>query len=82
MSKLATLLTLALLLSFNLIYASRPNPSLISVSSLHGDVAATKAEEIDGESCEEGTEECLARRTLAAHLDYIYTQKDKLGQHS
>ncbi|KAL9681352.1 hypothetical protein QQ045_013135 [Rhodiola kirilowii] len=23
-----------------------------------------------------GEEECLMRRTLAAHLDYIYTQKD------
>ncbi|KAI9127665.1 hypothetical protein K1719_000658 [Acacia pycnantha] len=29
------------------------------------------------ESCEGniGEEECLMRRTLAAHLDYIYTQK-------
>ncbi|TKY57914.1 Phytosulfokines 3 [Spatholobus suberectus] len=76
MSKLATLFTLALLLSFNLIYASRPNSSLNSISSLHGDVGATKAE-IDEESCEEGTEECLARRTLAAHLDYIYTQGEQ-----
>ncbi|KAI9124048.1 hypothetical protein K1719_005348 [Acacia pycnantha] len=32
----------------------------------------------EGESCEGvGGEECLMRRTLAAHLDYIYTQKHK-----
>jgi len=33
--------------------------------------------EVDGEFCEEETEECLMRRTLAAHVDYIYTQKNK-----
>ncbi|KHN36980.1 Phytosulfokines 3 [Glycine soja] len=77
MSKVVTFLTLVLLLmSFNLIHASHPNPSLDIVSSLNGDVAATK-EEINEESCEEGTEECLIRRTLAAHVDYIYTQKHK-----
>ncbi|XP_020236134.1 phytosulfokines [Cajanus cajan] len=75
MSKVATLFTLLLLLSFNLIYASRPNPSHNTVSSLHVDVEL-KAE-IDDESCEEDTEECLMRRTLAAHTDYIYTQKHK-----
>ncbi|RDX88556.1 Phytosulfokines 3, partial [Mucuna pruriens] len=76
MSKVATLFTLALLLSFNLIHASRPIPALKGALSLHEDVAASKAE-IDDESCEEETEECLTRRTLLAHLDYIYTQKHK-----
>lgn len=35
--------------------------------------------ESDDESCEgvDGREECLMRRTLAAHVDYIYTQKHK-----
>jgi hypothetical protein len=33
---------------------------------------------MEEESCEGvGEEECLQRRTLAAHLDYIYTQKHK-----
>ncbi|KAE9586857.1 putative phytosulfokine [Lupinus albus] len=32
--------------------------------------------ELDNESCE-GTEDCLMRRTLMAHLDYIYTEKHK-----
>ncbi|KAK7376983.1 hypothetical protein VNO80_02403 [Phaseolus coccineus] len=71
MSKQLTFFTLVLLLSFNLmIHASRPNPSLSTLSSLH-------VAEVDGEFCEEETEECLMRRTLAAHVDYIYTQKHK-----
>ena len=45
------------------------------------DVVAKEASSagLDDESCEgmEGTEECLMRRTLAAHTDYIYTQKHK-----
>jgi hypothetical protein len=33
---------------------------------------------MEEENCEGvGKEECLERRTLAAHLDYIYTQKHK-----
>lgn len=42
------------------------------------DVVASRAE-LEDESCEgvEGTEECLMRRTLAAHTDYIYTNKHK-----
>lgn len=40
------------------------------------DVEVEKA--MEEESCEGvGEEECLKRRTLAAHLDYIYTQKHK-----
>ncbi|KAJ1377863.1 Phytosulfokine [Sesbania bispinosa] len=77
MFKLTTLFTLALLLSFTLSFASRPNPG----SSLPEDVANNKISkaELDDENCEgvEATEECLTRRTLAAHLDYIYTQKHK-----
>ncbi|RDX96218.1 Phytosulfokines 1, partial [Mucuna pruriens] len=78
MSKVVnTLFTLALVLSFSLIYASRPNPSLNTFSSLIGEV------ETDGVSCEEGTEteECLRRATQAAHLDYIYGQKAPPSHH-
>ncbi|KAF7847568.1 hypothetical protein BT93_L2833 [Corymbia citriodora subsp. variegata] len=33
-------------------------------------------DDLMGESCKGvGEEECLVRRTLAAHIDYIYTQK-------
>ncbi|XVF44957.1 hypothetical protein PTKIN_Ptkin02bG0164700 [Pterospermum kingtungense] len=43
---------------------------------------STEAEKVEVEdSCEgikaEEEEECLMRRTLAAHVDYIYTQKTK-----
>ncbi|KAK7283231.1 hypothetical protein RIF29_12621 [Crotalaria pallida] len=71
MSKLAIIFTLSLLICFTLIYASRP------ISSLHGIVTKAKAElDDDDESCK-GVEECLMRRTLAAHVDYIYTDKQK-----
>ncbi|CAJ2675321.1 phytosulfokines-like [Trifolium pratense] len=74
MSKIATIIVLALLLSFGLIYASRPNIGLNSVSSIDKDVSSSNAFSED-ESCEGvgGEQECLSRRTLEAHLDYIYT---------
>ncbi|KAJ4701585.1 Phytosulfokines 3-like protein [Melia azedarach] len=76
MSKVSTFITIALLLCFVLSYATaRPDPSL-SVNSL----PKTQLQEEVGEevSCEGiGKEECLTRRTLAAHVDYIYTQNHK-----
>lgn len=79
MSKLVTLFTLALLLSLSLTSASRPNFVFTGVSSLHEDIVSSKASstvDLENENCEgvEGEQECLTRRTLAAHLDYIYTQ--------
>ncbi|KAK2452654.1 putative phytosulfokine [Trifolium repens] len=79
MSKLATFFSLALLLSFSLTYSSRPNLGFKGVSnSLHEDHVDSKASSVDleDESCDgvEGEQECLTRRTLEAHLDYIYTQ--------
>ncbi|XP_062164820.1 phytosulfokines-like [Alnus glutinosa] len=84
MSQLSTLFTIALLVSLVLTQAARPEPLVLAGSDhslvrtqQHGDVIAENAEVED--SCEgvEGKEECLMRRTLAAHLDYIYTQKHK-----
>nr|XP_034897321.1 phytosulfokines-like [Populus alba]TKR91326.1 hypothetical protein D5086_0000223950 [Populus alba] len=73
MSKLTTLFTVALLLSFALNCAAHPQP-VQSDDSL--DAMADEAAVV--ESCEGlGEEECLMRRTLAAHVDYIYTQKHK-----
>ncbi|KAL1367980.1 hypothetical protein HN51_022068 [Arachis hypogaea] len=87
-NKLVTFfITLVLLLSFiSLIHASRPNfASLNGFSSLNKDIiVGTKEAKMEGleeyeKSCDEGTtsdnEECLMRRTLVAHTDYIYTQK-------
>ncbi|KAI5563713.1 hypothetical protein POPTR_014G014000v4 [Populus trichocarpa] len=73
MSKLTALFTVALLLSFTLTYAARPRPVPV-LSDEPLDVKADEAAVV--ESCEGlGVEACLARRTLAAQVDYIYTQK-------
>ncbi|WJX09554.1 hypothetical protein P8452_00374 [Trifolium repens] len=74
MSKFATIIVLALLLSFGLIYASRPNVGLNSVASIDEGMSSSNASSED-ESCDGvgGEQDCLSRRTLEAHLDYIYT---------
>ncbi|KAK8580506.1 hypothetical protein V6N13_143588 [Hibiscus sabdariffa] len=67
MSKLLTLfVAAALLLNSMLCYAARPDPAF----------PLTKHPGVDiDDNCEGvGKEECLMRRTLAAHVDYIYTQ--------
>ncbi|XAR48438.1 hypothetical protein NMG60_11031260 [Bertholletia excelsa] len=75
MPKLATLFVIALVLFLMLTSApARPGPPM--GISQHGELEAEKAEIDEEESCREGDkEECLMRRTLAAHVDYIYTQK-------
>ncbi|XP_052194403.1 phytosulfokines-like [Diospyros lotus] len=79
MSKVSAFCTVAILLLFVLTpAAARPVPAF------PGDAQAAKTqhEVVDGAELEEscqgvGEEECLIRRTLTAHLDYIYTQKQK-----
>ncbi|XP_062083089.1 phytosulfokines-like [Humulus lupulus] len=77
------LLSLLLLFSVNTCLA-RPGPSSsASISNSDNTVIPTKdiahkvINEADQEESCEGVEEeeCLMRRTLAAHTDYIYTQK-------
>ncbi|XP_059461535.1 phytosulfokines-like [Corylus avellana] len=84
--QLSTLFSIALLISLVLTQtqAARPAPALAADSLVrtqqHELRTDVKAENVDvEESCEgvEGKEGCLMRRTLAAHLDYIYTQKHK-----
>ncbi|KAF8410253.1 hypothetical protein HHK36_002778 [Tetracentron sinense] len=78
MSKVTALFTIALLLFFTLSYAARPDPAFPNDSSMKTQLGEVEVEnvEVDG-SCEGlGEEECLMRRTLAAHTDYIYTQKE------
>ncbi|KAL2346499.1 hypothetical protein Fmac_000499 [Flemingia macrophylla] len=75
MSKLVTIfITFYLLICFSLIYASPPG------SQFHDAIFSPLGDGVlDDESCEriDGREECLMRRTLAAHVDYIYTQNHK-----
>ncbi|CAH1413391.1 unnamed protein product [Lactuca virosa] len=69
MSKATALFLLLSLLLFSssLSSASRPEPTTTRTPS--------KDVEIE-EGCDGvGEEECMMRRTLVAHLDYIYTQK-------
>ncbi|KAM1048332.1 hypothetical protein ACFX13_028147 [Malus domestica] len=62
-----------------LVYAARPEPAFSAVNYAKTRLEGVETEQVDevmGESCEGVTEEeCLMRRTLAAHVDYIYTQK-------
>ncbi|KAL5198972.1 hypothetical protein ABZP36_002484 [Zizania latifolia] len=56
--------------------ASADDPSLINPGALELFIQDGAAEKVDGVGCEDlGEEECMARRTLAAHTDYIYTQQ-------
>ncbi|XVE55724.1 hypothetical protein DITRI_Ditri03aG0181200 [Diplodiscus trichospermus] len=74
MSKLHTLFVAAFLINFMLCCAARPEPAL-PLTQHEG----VETEKINiGENCEGiGKDECLTRRTLAAHVDYIYTGDDK-----
>ncbi|KAF9678158.1 hypothetical protein SADUNF_Sadunf07G0005800 [Salix dunnii] len=79
--KVTTLfLIVALLLCSTLTYAAGPEPGFPNGSLPKNHQQVVEAEHAEGmeEICEGvGEEECLMRRTLAAHTDYIYTQKQK-----
>ncbi|CAK7339728.1 unnamed protein product [Dovyalis caffra] len=78
--KVTTLFLIALLLCSTLTYAARPKSGFPSGSLAKNPPKFVEADhaEVMVESCEGvGEEECLMRRTLAAHTDYIYTQKHK-----
>ncbi|XP_052209670.1 phytosulfokines 3-like [Diospyros lotus] len=76
MANFPTLFIIALLFFPFLTCAARPEPAFLGKTAQHRSVVvevddAAAAEE---ESCQGiGEEECLMRRTLAAHVDYIYT---------
>ncbi|KAE9457269.1 hypothetical protein C3L33_10829, partial [Rhododendron williamsianum] len=75
MSKFTTLFMLTLLLFSMLTYTTaRPGPNLVKTQN--EDAEIEKNEVYHEENCDGvDKEECLIRRTLAAHIDYIYTQK-------
>ncbi|CAH1424802.1 unnamed protein product [Lactuca virosa] len=74
--RVTTLCMIAILLLSMLSYTiARPTPTFKDVTPMeshHTDEEVAKAK--TEENCSgPGEEECLMRRTLAAHLDYIYT---------
>ncbi|KAM0046206.1 putative phytosulfokine [Helianthus debilis subsp. tardiflorus] len=75
--KLTTQCTIALLLLSSLSYAvARVPPSVRTITPVethHSDEEIKKAY-VELSCRDEEEEECLMRRTLVAHLDYIYTQ--------
>ncbi|KAK9061914.1 hypothetical protein SSX86_019098 [Deinandra increscens subsp. villosa] len=76
MSRPATLLLIiALLLCSKPSYSARPITATAAMTN-HQNKGGAETAEIE-EGCEEGIgeDECLMRRTLVAHTDYIYTQK-------
>ncbi|KAJ8762426.1 hypothetical protein K2173_007865 [Erythroxylum novogranatense] len=80
MSKLTTLFTTALLLSFMLTDAAPsppPCPNLSDDSAAANPESAALGEEISCEGISE--EECLTRRNLMAHTDYVYTCEHNTG---
>ncbi|TYH38171.1 hypothetical protein ES332_D12G092000v1 [Gossypium tomentosum] len=86
MAKLTTFYFLTLLLVSTLSFAARsgpafPNQSPTKTQAKGITVVETEVEqsiEAVEDSCQGvGEEECLMRRTLAAHVDYIYTQNHK-----
>lgn len=81
-SKVATAFLLILLFCFSLSCAARPAPyhdtSSTPIETHPESVHEIEVQPMDMEErCEADDEECFMRRTLAAHLDYIYTQKHK-----
>ncbi|OAY23062.1 hypothetical protein MANES_18G048700v8 [Manihot esculenta] len=72
MSKLRTIFGLVLVLTLVMAQAARLQPGFTS------DPVNLKTQKAETEeSCEGvGEAECLTRRTLAAHVDYIYTQNE------
>ncbi|PIN03894.1 hypothetical protein CDL12_23578 [Handroanthus impetiginosus] len=80
MAKVSSLPTITLLffllLTSNLVLA-RPDRTFHDITPVDTQVKINEVH-VDEDKCGDvGEDECLMRRTLAAHTDYIYTQKQK-----
>ncbi|KAH6813456.1 hypothetical protein C2S51_022474 [Perilla frutescens var. frutescens] len=72
------IITLFLFLTFSGDVIARPDPNFSDVTpvEIHSKGGVDEGN-CGGGGEGEGEDECLMRRTLEAHLDYIYTQKQK-----
>ncbi|XP_024014225.1 phytosulfokines 2 isoform X1 [Eutrema salsugineum] len=84
MANFSALLTIALLLCSTLMCTARPDPALSASITIidQADPCNMQEKKIEGkmdeeENCSADDEDCLMRRSLVAHVDYIYTQKQK-----
>ncbi|KAF3323770.1 phytosulfokines-like protein [Carex littledalei] len=68
------LVTLLLLLSVRLSQGGRHFPTDFSVNRHVERNEEVDFDGLDQEVCDKSEEECMMRRTLVAHTDYIYTQ--------
>ncbi|KAL4379052.1 hypothetical protein GQ457_02G015410 [Hibiscus cannabinus] len=76
MGNLSTLFVLTLLLVSTLSFAARTGPAF-SPAKIQVQEQSSEAVEVEDNCQGIAEDECLMRRTLAAHVDYIYTQKQK-----
>ncbi|XP_010273404.1 PREDICTED: phytosulfokines [Nelumbo nucifera] len=74
MSKATALFVVALLLFVSLTQAARPEPTLPNDSVVNTQPGDDADVHVDVTCDGIGEDECLMRRTLTAHTDYIYTQ--------
>ncbi|KAF8090124.1 hypothetical protein N665_0428s0026 [Sinapis alba] len=78
----AAFLTITLLLCSTLMCTARPDPTfsasitVVTVDPLEKNIEG-KLDDVAEENCRDDDEDCLMRRSLIAHVDYIYTQKQK-----
>ncbi|KAL1213414.1 Phytosulfokines 2 [Cardamine amara subsp. amara] len=85
MANVSALLMIALLLCSTLMCTARPDPSLsVSITTASAKPCNQLEKKLEGglddvaeENCGANDEDCLLRRSLVAHVDYIYTQKQK-----
>uniref|UniRef100_A0A1J3FWG7 Phytosulfokine n=2 Tax=Noccaea caerulescens TaxID=107243 RepID=A0A1J3FWG7_NOCCA len=84
MANFSTLLMIALLLCFTLMCTARPDQTFsASITIVPADPCNLekkidgKLDDVSEENCGADDEDCLMRRSLVAHVDYIYTQKQK-----
>ncbi|CAN8287772.1 unnamed protein product [Cochlearia groenlandica] len=84
MTNVSALLTIALLICSMLMCTARLDPAFSASTATISANQSNQEKKIEGklddvaeENCGAKDEDCLMRRTLIAHVDYIYTQKHK-----